>query len=343
MHTQWIPFTYNIGTAGSNDGAVSFSTWRTGTTATTKTALGTTGVPAGVTNMNDNGVEMPRMQLTGSGGLNFRVMPRLPQPLLHLLIADAADFTGTNITGGGGSETNLQAQYWNGSQWVRPGMGTDVPANNVVTTGITSQTVNAPWALALSTSPLPIELLSFNAICSGNKVILNWATVSETNNDFFTIERSTDANDFTLIGTVNGAGNSNTTLYYQFIYQPETGNFEPSTVYYYRLKQTDYNGNYTYSGIDAVSCSDSPFEYINVYPNPASDQLNCNISSKENTVANISITDVPGQRVILEKVNISKGENHLLINISALAPAPYYFKIETSNGLYKDCKQILVK
>jgi hypothetical protein len=111
---------------------------------------------------------------------------------------------------------------------------------------------------------LPIELLSFTASVQNSDVELNWITASENNNDYFTIERSADALNFTSISTLNGAGNSAEMISYSAVdYRPFTG------VSYYRLEQTDYDGKTSYSNIVAVEFN----EYsLAIYPNPFSDE-----------------------------------------------------------------------
>ncbi|PKR80526.1 hypothetical protein CW751_09125 [Brumimicrobium salinarum] len=92
--------------------------------------------------------------------------------------------------------------------------------------------------------PLPIELISFSADESAfkNQVDLNWSTASEKNNDFFTLEKSTNGKDWELLKTLNGAGNSTHTLKYRWTDQsPYSG------ISYYRLKQTDFDGKFSYS------------------------------------------------------------------------------------------------
>lgn len=89
--------------------------------------------------------------------------------------------------------------------------------------------------------PLPIELLSFTYQIKNQHIILNWITASETNNDFFTIERSSDMQGWKALGNLPGAGNSNQRLSYQFSdIMPQEG------ISYYRLKQTDFDGKYEY-------------------------------------------------------------------------------------------------
>lgn len=89
-------------------------------------------------------------------------------------------------------------------------------------------------------TPLPIELISFEGVRDGDKVRLNWSTATETNNDYFLVERSEDGIHFNSIGKVNGAGNS---LSMKNYYLYDSNPFE--SINYYRLKQTDFNTNST--------------------------------------------------------------------------------------------------
>lgn len=113
---------------------------------------------------------------------------------------------------------------------------------------------------------LPIELISFTTNTNQNNIQINWATASEINNDFFTIERSTNGINFVVIETIEGAGNSSLELNY------ETKDYSP--IYgtsYYRLKQTDYDGQYSYSDIVSVfwnGQSSVTEGELNIYPNP---------------------------------------------------------------------------
>lgn len=179
---------------------------------------------------------------------------------------------------------------------------------------------------------------------------LTASTASETNNNFFILEKATNEGKepremiFIPIGKINSRGNSSTIQNYSFADNTHLSKDKNKDgVNYYRLKQTDLNGAYSYSGIIYTTCYNSVFEKINVYPNPVSGRLNCDIFSKENIIVNISITDLSGRNVVLEKVNLSKGENHTSIDVSSLSPAPYFFKLEALEGNVKDCKQILVK
>ena len=113
--------------------------------------------------------------------------------------------------------------------------------------------------------PLPVELLNFNAVLNGQSVDIFWTTSTEFNNDYFIIERSGNEFNWMEIAKVQGAGNSNTTLYYnEKDRNPLTG------ISYYRLKQVDYDGEYKYT--DIVSVVNSVFdgnEDVFLFPNPS--------------------------------------------------------------------------
>lgn len=116
---------------------------------------------------------------------------------------------------------------------------------------------------------LPVEITSFTATLNNTgKVDLNWVTATETNNNFFTVERSDNAKDFTVLLTQQGAGNSTTPLQYHRVdANPLSGTS------YYRLKQTDFDGKSKYVGLVAVSNGGATNDVtagVSVYPNPTS-------------------------------------------------------------------------
>lgn len=147
------------------------------------------------------------------------------------------------------SSTDLRIAHYNGSDWelnIDEGTVNCGASGDITTT--TKQPSFSPFTFAFKTPQvLPIELLNFNAIRDVKKVNIDWSTASETNNNFFTVERSKDATNFEFVGNYSGAGFSTSMLKYSTI--DNAPYLEES---YYRLKQTDYDGNYTYSNIVAV-------------------------------------------------------------------------------------------
>ncbi|MEL7249606.1 MAG: T9SS type A sorting domain-containing protein [Bacteroidota bacterium] len=112
---------------------------------------------------------------------------------------------------------------------------------------------------------LPIQLLNFEAQAQDNyTTLLNWQTASEYNNEYFTVERSVDGRTFLPLEKVPGAGFSNAELSYQTIDpNPYIG------INYYRLKQTDFDGAFSYSEIQSVQFAEDAWTKVTVYPNPS--------------------------------------------------------------------------
>ena len=112
---------------------------------------------------------------------------------------------------------------------------------------------------------IPVELTSFTANLSNDKVILNWATATELNNRGFEIERSTNKSDWILIGFRDGVGT--TTESSQYSFSDDLSDISLSKLYY-RLKQIDFNGTFEYSDVIEVLISPSTFSLSQNYPNP---------------------------------------------------------------------------
>ena len=110
---------------------------------------------------------------------------------------------------------------------------------------------------------LPIELLNFEAEDEGSFADLEWTTTSETNNDYFAIEKSENGVQFTEAGKIDAAGNSRSLLNYEFKDEYKRGS--RSNTLYYRLKQTDFDGRFTYSKIIALKKQKN---VAGIYPNP---------------------------------------------------------------------------
>ncbi len=136
----------------------------------------------------------------------------------------------------------------------------------------------------------PVSLIDFNATTKDNAIALSWQTAQEENNKGFEIEHSLNGRDFNKISFVKGFGNSNSIKsynYYDF-------NAKDNTKNYYRLKQLDLDGNFTYSKIVLANKNDENTN-IKIYPNPLSNQLT--IISNQSIIRNISIYNIYGQVV----------------------------------------------
>lgn len=160
--------------------------------------------------------------------------------------------------------------------------------SNITTSNVTDAFV-AKYA---QISPLPITLVEFKADVEGRRVKTSWETLSEINNDYFTIERSENGMQYSEIGKLQGAGNSHSALDYEFYdNQPLYG------LSYYRLKQTDFDGEVSYSQPVAVVRELEHSEHI--YPNPANQFVVIPDGLKADI---IQIMDMQG-RVLFEQSN----------------------------------------
>lgn len=130
-----------------------------------------------------------------------------------------------------------------------------------------SETCNTDQPRITGQGSFPVELLSFEATSVQQKVELHWITATELNNDFFTIERSADGQLFQPIATIQGAGTSSQQQTYQ-----ATDNQPSSDVLFYRLKQTDFDGQFSYSHTVEVHIEPTKSQ-LTVFPNPSKNQF----------------------------------------------------------------------
>lgn len=162
--------------------------------------------------------------------------------------ADAGDGLKVDVLGGSKSNQTGSSNASISDSYTLVGPGTIVVSGNanradeIITYQVSSS--DCPDC----TSTLPIELLEFNAKRNDRYVDLTWQTASETNNNYFTVEKSIDGLNFSSIGNLSGAGNSSSVLSYKLIDSSPT----QDRISYYRLKQTDYDGTFTYSDIVSV-------------------------------------------------------------------------------------------
>ena len=171
------------------------------------------------------------------------------------------------------------------------------------------------------TSPLPIELQAFDAIIQGKQVVLSWSTSSELNNDFFTLQRSADAEQWEEVSIVKGAGTSKTQRDYQII-----DNQPLPDVSYYRLKQTDFDGKYEFSKI--VSVKFEGVQDLVVSPNPSAGVFT--IVNRQLESRQIRLYNSVGQAFRVDSV-IDKPNTQ--INISSFASGIYTLQIMEGNSI----------
>lgn len=226
--------------------------------------------------------------------------------------------------------SDLRVARWDGAVWQNEG--------NTATTGTTSAGTISSVVVAnfspfthssvSSQNPLPVGLVSFTAKYNGKTVDLQWQTASETNNDYFTVERTKDGNSFSEIAKVESKannGNSSSTLNYTAEdISPLNGNS------YYRLKQTDINGESKLSNLVPVNIEkEIPLEIVAIASNgntTLSVLVNCICKSE----LSVEIFDATGRKVVAEKLAATQNSFRFNTNISSLASGVYLLKV--TNG-----------
>lgn len=183
-------------------------------------------------------------------------------------------------------------------------------------------------------SLLPIELLSFNALQQEKEVLVSWATATEKNNDYFTIERSEDGKKFIPIEIIDAAGISSNVLFYNSVDRNPL--FGTS---YYRLRQTDFNGDHSYSKVISVDFENSDNLKFEIIPNPKVDNYPSYI--KLNNIYDgdlaINITDLRGV-VVYE--NLINGKESKIEMPTTFSSGIYFVKI-TSDKMVQTKRMVI--
>ena len=219
------------------------------------------------------------------------------------------------------------------SAWVdKGGIGT-ANGSGYITSGAITTFTNA-FTLGNNTggaNPLPIELVKFTAEKNNEAVELKWTTASETNNDYFSVERSTDGERYVEIARLKGSGNTSfSKSYSSFDHQPAIG------INYYRLKQTDFNGRFTYSSIVNVTFEKKQVMYLS--PNPfRQEYLDVHMNIAAHTLLKVNICDFKGTSVYQNEIMVEKNSNQIrLENLRMGTNGIFIVRIDDGNTLYRD-------
>jgi hypothetical protein len=243
------------------------------------------------------------------------------------------DITGT------GTESSMKPVKKSGTKWYKP-TGTSFVSEETEGTGsVNTGTHTLTWTGLLTFSflggvgespvALPIELLYFTAKQEKTSVKLDWATATETNNDYFVVERSLDGTNFSEVFRKKGAGNSVNTLYYNgFDKSPVEG------ISYYRLKQVDYDAKYKYSNIQSVKFNLADEELgLKIYPNPAVDsRFTIDYTIGKATAVEVKFYNPIGQLLHTETWNVSKGSNVKDFYFPEVAEGMYVIELKNTDG-----------
>jgi len=202
---------------------------------------------------------------------------------------------------------------------------TNTGGNNYTFAGVTALSNGRRFTLGtanLSTTPLPIELVSFTAEPDGAAVRLTWTTASERNNATFTIERSMDLHAWAEVLVRPGAGNSQTLLTYT-----DLDEYPLPGTSYYRLKQTDTDGTSTWS--DAVPVHRKADVQVIIHPVPFQELLV--VDTPPDQLLSVELFSMNGQRLAVPQ---QRGTDRTTLDTSVLPAGSYVISVQTVNGPY---------
>jgi hypothetical protein len=243
---------------------------------------------------------------------------------VQLFWQDAA-WSGINSCAANG---DLVVGRFDGTSWVSHGSPSASGSCSGSSAGsITSSSVSSfsPFTFASKTTlfnPLPVSWLNFEATPKVKQVLLNWATGSEINSDKFYIQRSTDGLHFETIDSVKAVGYSIIATHYNGIdNNPNIG------LNYYRIKQVDIDGAYSYSRVAVVDYAyyqaSNSITASMVYPNPTIGNTNLAVQSTINQSAQLFVVGLDGKLYINKTISLVAGNNHLVIDSEQFASGIY--------------------
>ncbi len=173
---------------------------------------------------------------------------------------------------------------------------------------------------------LPVELTIFKAEKKSASVLLIWQTASEENNKGFDIQRSADGKKWDSIGWIEGHGTSLEQQKYQYL----DGSVRSGQIYYYRLKQMDFDGVFEYSKVIAIEPGSTDEENVRFYPLPVKDQLVVEFTTSNEDELQIILSDLTGRSLITQQVRASVGINQYYLEMNNLPPGTYFARLYSS-------------
>lgn len=173
--------------------------------------------------------------------------------------------------------------------------------------------------------PLPVDLTDFSVICKNGISSLHWETASESNSDYFSVQKSHDGSNWSEIGTVKAQGNTSHTTSYSLIDEEYSRN----DIVYYRLHQFDFDGENELFGPISSHCK--RFENTAyVVPNPTEDYAEIIVQwSSEKTSATYTLTDAYGRQIAQQTTRLDPGSNILTLELNRIPKGLYFVHFET--------------
>jgi hypothetical protein len=259
-------------------------------------------------------------------GVRYWVINR--SAVANLTSATATLYYGIGTSDGVTDPANLRVVKTNGAGTVwfdAGGTGSAAGTGTITSAPFATFSVITLGNATGGSNPLPIQLKSFEAKPMANKVDIQWVTASELNNDYFTLERSSDGQEFAEVVRIPGKGTKQSESSYDYLDErPIVGKS------YYRLKQTDFDKKSTYSKIVLVELEMGHNPVVAVYPNPATEEsftVQMDGFVPEETVQ-IKLSDSMGRTLFIDQTTVGTSELHeIRINKTGLAPGVYVLTV----------------
>jgi hypothetical protein len=183
-------------------------------------------------------------------------------------------------------------------------------------------------AALVNGSTLPVTLAQFTGRMAAQENVLSWQTATEQNSDHFILERSLTGNaSFTGIARVGAKGNSSRPAAYQYN--------DPATAkgtYYYRLKQVDKDGRFTYSSVVVLNRQQLPQQLL-VYPNPVAATAVVELPAASSLPLQLSVYNAAGQVVLVRSLGV-QGSTRITVDFSRLTPGSYRLQVASTAAQY---------
>jgi hypothetical protein len=198
---------------------------------------------------------------------------------------------------------------------------------NVVQSITLNQASGASATTNCAIVTLPVGLIYFDAKPNGNAIDITWETESEVNNDYFVIEKSSDAVNWETLIQKDGQGTSTVRTKYK-----HTDNKPYSDISYYRLKQVDFDLSHNYSNIVSVDLSKNNELISNVHPNPTNDVVYYDLTTTSKGDITVEVINYAGEVIYNNNQAVEFGKNSLNLSLQEFENGVYLIKIKIENS-----------
>lgn len=278
------------------------------------TSAGVSYITVSVNNLSGSSIDL-RIALDGGGGRYCTTN--------SYTVASGSGWTGisipvsaTDFTSVGGSSISSTLSAVTKFRILNSSTTSWIGTNSTNTLGIDN--------IHAANAALPVTLIAFEGHSEGDKTLLSWITATEKNNDKFEVERSRNGRDFTTVGTVKGAGNSMNLNHYSFE-TPIAGDL----IAYYRLKQYDENGVYTFSPVITIKNQKPTTQIGECFPNPSSGNLMIQYAKMNEGDITLQVFNAENKELDARTYAVIKTATDVAFDFSALPQGIYFIKLTT--------------